>query len=130
MNSKHVRKVKIEPIILSSYKMMAQLMTSNANNVDNFRTRMNQGLNDLNAIGTLMKTTKMTSTRNPCGYHHATMLSNDTQRRGCLTYVWDRNEHREKGMHPEKHEFVTKKENLLLTLWRGCIQKDYEVFVT
>ena len=40
MNSKNVRKVKVDPVIRSSHTMNAQLMTSNENNVDNFKTHM------------------------------------------------------------------------------------------
>ena len=40
MDSKIVRKVKIEPIIRSSYKMTAQLITSNSSNADNCKTHI------------------------------------------------------------------------------------------
>ena len=40
MNLKKIQKVKIELIIMSSYKMTAQLMTSNANNVDDCKMHM------------------------------------------------------------------------------------------
>ena len=46
-NSKNVRKVKIEPIIRSSYKMTDQLMTSNENNIDDCKIHMKQCLNEL-----------------------------------------------------------------------------------
>ena len=112
----------------SSYKKTAQLMTSDSNNIDNCKMHTKQCLNELNAIEILMKNMKNDIYKKPvwqstCINVNTAMLSNDMQRCGCLTYVWDRNKHGEKGIQPVKYEFVTKKENILITPWRGRIQK-------
>ena len=108
--------------------MTAQLMTSHANNIDDYKTHTKQHLNELNIIEILTMTTKNDIDKKPvwlstCNNVKMIMLLNDMQRRGCLTHVWDGNKHGEKGTQLVKNEFVTKKENLLLTLWRGCVQK-------
>ena len=40
MHSKNVQKVKVQPIVRSSHKITAILMTSNENNVDDCKTHM------------------------------------------------------------------------------------------
>ena len=110
-------------------------MTSTANNVDNCEMYTKQCLNELNTIDILMKTMKNNTNKkhmwlSTCKNFNTTLLLNDMRRYGFLSHVWDGKDHGEKGTQPVKHEFVTKKENLLLRLWRGHVQKSYETSIT
>ena len=73
ISSKNVRKVKVEPIIRSSHKMITQLMTSNEKNIDDCKTHIKQYVNELNTIDTLIKSITNERKKNLFGYRNATM---------------------------------------------------------
>jgi len=54
-NDKDLKETNLQPLLRSSYKLAAQVMTSDANNVENVKIHIKQHLNELHKIDQLHK---------------------------------------------------------------------------
>ena len=124
----------LQPLLRSSYELAAQVMTSDANNIENERIHIKQHLNELHKIDPFHN--KISDTENDkliwssqhdnlnllCG------LPSDIRRNGNVRNFWDGNG--EKGIQPVKQQFVTKKGDFSGQIMRNIFTKKVMTYLT
>ena len=103
----------MQPLLRSSYKLTAQVMSSNANNIKIVKIHIKQHWNELHKIDQSHRKISNDENNKPiCLSQHNNLnllcsLPSDIRRNEKVRNFWDGNG--EKGVQPAKQEFVTKK---------------------
>ena len=71
-NNKDLKETCLQPLLRSSYKLAAQVMTSDANNIENVKIHIKQCLNELHKIDQLHKKIQTMTIMNQISYPNIT----------------------------------------------------------
>ena len=116
LNSKSINSsdLKIEHLVVTSYKLMAQLKTCNEENIENLYTHYKQYLYELHHLDQKLKTVSHGKKMNPIWqmqYNNVNvpLLIENLKRAGRTSHMHDGKEFAEKGIQHVKNAFVSKK---------------------
>ena len=133
-NNKDLKEIHLQPLLRSSYKIAAQVMTSDANNIENVKIHIKQHLNELHKIDQLHKKISNNDNDKPIWLSQHNNLNllyclpSDILRNGNVRNFWDGNG--EKGIQPVKQEFVTKKGDFAGQIMKNIFTKKFMTYLT
>ena len=112
--SSELKEFKVEPLVRTTYALIAQIMTSNEDNIGNLNIHYKQYMNELNRVDQTLKIISNETGKKPIwlSQHNdlnVPILFKNNKRGGNVGNYWDGNEHGEKGIKPVKNEFTTTK---------------------
>ena len=112
--SNKIKEIKIHPIIITSYKLAAQLMAPKEKNIEHVKIHHKQCLNELHEIDKTSKLLSNETKKKPmwlsqCNNVNVMTLIENGARSGKLGHMHDGKWFAEKGIQPMKKEFSTTK---------------------
>ena len=112
--SSELKEFKVEPLVRTTYALIAQIMTSNEDNIGNLNIHYKQHMNELNRVDQTLKIISNETGKKPIWLSqynnlNVPILFKNNKRGGNVGNYWDGNEHGEKGIKPVKNEFTTTK---------------------